>query len=59
MKKFYITSIIICIVEFLLFALVCLDINPAMWAFEARIAYAVTIVYGLFLYSMIYFGKIK
>lgn len=54
MKKFYITSIIICIVEFLLFAFICLDINPAMWAVEARIGYAVTIVFGLSLYSVIY-----
>ena len=54
MKKFYITSIIICIVEFLLFAFICLDINPAMWAVEARIGYAVTIVFGLSLYSAIY-----
>lgn len=53
MKKIYIISIIIC-VEFLLFAVICNDINPAMWANEARIGYAISIVYGLFLYSVIY-----
>lgn len=56
MKRFCITSIIICIVEFLLFAFICMDINPAMWPMDARIGYAVTIAVGLFMYTVIYFG---
>lgn len=56
MKRFCITSIIICIVEFLLFAFICMDINPTMWPMDARIGYAVTITVGLFIYTVIYFG---
>lgn len=54
-KRFCITSIIICIVEFLLFAFVCFDINPAMWPSEARMGYAITITVGLFIYCVVYF----
>ena len=55
-KKFCITSIIICVIEFLLFAFICMDINPVMWPMDARIGYAATIAVGLFIYSVIYFG---
>lgn len=53
-KKFYITFIIICIIEFLLFAFICMDINPAMWPMGARIGYALTIAIGFFIYSLVY-----
>ena len=54
-KKFCITSIIICIIEFLLFAFICMDINPAMWPVDARIGYALSIVVGLCVYTVTYF----
>lgn len=53
-KKFYITFIIICIIEFLLFAFICMDINPTMWPMGARIGYVVTITVGFFIYSVAY-----
>lgn len=56
MKRFCITSLIICIVEFLLFAFICLNINPAMWPMDARMRYAVAIIVGLFMNAVIYFG---
>lgn len=52
--KFYITFIIICIIEFLLFAFICMDINPAMWPMDARIGYVLTIAIGFFIYRLIY-----
>lgn len=56
-KKICITSVIVCIVIFLLFAFAWWDINPAMWSDDGRIgcasAMAISIFICIFTFCMI------
>ena len=52
MKKICITSVIACIVIFLLFAFAWWDINPAMWSDGARIGCASAMAVLIFICIM-------